>query len=222
MSKFIVVVEDDESIREMLRYYFQSVGYEVHAYDSGEALFEAEDWSVRPALCILDIMLPGMDGLEILHRLRSGKATEEIPAIMLTARTLEIDRVTGLESGADDYVVKPFSIPIFLKKVESLLRRCGKLQGEELIYGHLRIDVNGYAVFWDLAPVELTLTEFELLKTLVQHHGQILTRSQLLDQVWGFDYIGEERIVDAHIKNLRRKLPENIINTVKGIGYYIS
>ena len=97
MSKFIVVVEDDESIREMLRYYFQSVGYEVHAYDSGEALFEAEDWSVRPALCILDIMLPGMDGLEILHRLRSGKATEEIPAIMLTARTLEIDRATGPE-----------------------------------------------------------------------------------------------------------------------------
>ena len=110
MSKFIVVVEDDESIREMLRYYFQSVGYEVHAYESGEALFEAEDWSVCPALCILDIMLPGMDGLEILHRLRVGKATEEVPVIMLTARSSEIDRVTGLESGADDYVVKPFGI----------------------------------------------------------------------------------------------------------------
>ena len=101
MPKFIVIVEDDESIREMLRYYFQSVGYEVHAYESGEALFEAEDWSVCPALCILDIMLPGMDGLEILNRLRTGKATEELPVIMLTARSSEIDRVTGLESGAD-------------------------------------------------------------------------------------------------------------------------
>ena len=140
MSKFIVVVEDDESIREMLRYYFQSVGYEVHAYDSGEALFEAEDWSVRPALCILDIMLPGMDGLEILHRLRSGKATEEIPAIMLTARTLEIDRVTGLESGADDYVVKPFGIMELQARVKAVLRRTYREDKQVIVCGKLRID----------------------------------------------------------------------------------
>ena len=165
-------------------------------------------------------MLPSLSGLEVLKELRKKDST--LPIIMLTALGDEETQMNAYEEKADDYVVKPFSIPIFLKKIESLLRRCGKLRGEELIYGHLRIDVSGYAVFWDLAPVELTLTEFELLKTLVQHHGQILTRSQLLDQVWGFDYIGEERIVDAHIKNLRRKLPENIINTVKGIGYYIS
>ena len=139
MSKFIVVVEDDESIREMLRYYFQSVGYEVHAYDSGEALFEAEDWSVRPALCILDIMLPGMDGLEILHRLRSGKATEEIPAIMLTARTLEIDRVTGLESGADDYVEKPFGIMELQARVKAVLRRTYRENNQVIGWGELRM-----------------------------------------------------------------------------------
>lgn len=215
----ILVVEDDGNIRSTLSEYLRLAGYEITECEDGQEAVSLYD-QTTPDLVVLDIMLPSLSGLEVLKELR--KRDSALPVIMLTALGDEETQMNAYEEKADDYVVKPFSIPIFLKKVESLLRRCGKLQGEELIYGHLRIDVNGYAVFWDLAPVELTLTEFELLKTLVQHHGQILTRSQLLDQVWGFDYIGEERIVDAHIKNLRRKLPENIINTVKGIGYYIS
>lgn len=215
----ILVVEDDGNIRSTLSEYLRLAGYEITECEDGQEAVSLYD-QTTPDLVVLDIMLPSLSGLEVLKELRKRDST--LPVIMLTALGDEETQMNAYEEKADDYVVKPFSIPIFLKKVESLLRCCGKLQGEELIYGHLRIDVNGYAVFWDLAPVELTLTEFELLKTLVQHHGQILTRSQLLDQVWGFDYIGEERIVDAHIKNLRRKLPENIINTVKGIGYYIS
>ena len=213
----IGIIEDDRLLNQALNKMLTDKGYDTTcAHSREEALALSAD---RIDLFLIDIGLPDGDGLKLYREL---KAEKDVPAIFLTARDEEQDMLAAFDTGADDYVVKPFSIPIFLKKVESLLRRCGKLQGEELIYGHLRIDVNGYAVFWDLAPVELTLTEFELLKTLVQHHGQILTRSQLLDQVWGFDYIGEERIVDAHIKNLRRKLPENIINTVKGIGYYIS
>lgn len=214
----ILVVEDDRNIRSTLCEYLRLARYEVTECEDGQeavSLYDRED----PDLVILDIMLPGMSGLDVLKELRKRDST--LPVIMLTALGDEETQMNAYEAKVDDYVVKPFSIPVFLKKIESLLRRCGKLKGEELIYGHLRIDISGYTVFWDSAPLELTLTEFELLKTLVQHHGQILNSSQLLDQVWGFDYIGEERIVDAHIKNLRRKLPENIINTAKGVGYYI-
>ena len=214
----IFVVEDDISIRSTLCEYLRLADYEVsECSDGSEALRQFVQ--SRPDLVVLDIMLPGMSGLEILRRIRQKDTTT--PVIVLTALGDEEDQVSAYDAKADDYVVKPFSIPVFLKKIESLLRRCGKLRGEELIYGDLRIDVSGYMVFWQGRQLELTVTEFELLKTLVQHHGQILTRSQLLDQVWGFDYIGEERIVDAHIKNLRHKLPQNIVSTAKGIGYYI-
>ena len=218
MSKFIVVVEDDESIREMLRYYFQSVGYEVHAYDSGEALFEAEDWSVRPALCILDIMLPGMDGLEILHRLRSGKATEEIPAIMLTARTSEIDRVTGLESGADDYV-EPFGIMELQARVKAVLRRTYREDKQVIVCGKLRIDPAAREVTCDGEKVELTYKEFELLRLLAARRGVAFSRDDILQTVWGYDYTGETRTVDMHVKTLRQKLGDDIISTVRGVGY---
>ncbi len=219
MAKFIVIVEDDESIREMLRYYFQSVGYEVHAYESGEALFEAEDWSVCPALCILDIMLPGMDGLEILNRLRSGKGTAEIPVIMLTARSSEIDRVTGLESGADDYVVKPFGIMELQARVKAVLRRTHREDKQVIVCGTLRIDPAAREVTQDGERVELTYKEFELLRLLAAHRGVAFSRDDILQTVWGYDYTGETRTVDMHVKTLRQKLGDDIVSTVRGVGY---
>ena len=171
MSKAIAVVEDDESIREMLRYYFQSVGYAVRAYESGEALFAGEEGLGLPALYILDIMLPGMDGLEILRRLREGRDTADVPVIMLTARSAEMDRGAGLENGADD------------------------------------------------DAVELAYREFELLELLFSRRGVALTRDEILQAVWDYDYTGETRTVDMHVKALRQKLGEDIITTVRGVGY---
>ena len=176
MARAIAVVEDDESIREMLRYYFQSVGYAVRAYESGEALFAGEEGQSLPALYILDIMLPGMDGLEILRRLREGRDTADVPVIMLTARTAEMDRVAGLENGADDYVVKPFGIMELQARVKAVLLLCTR-------------------------------------------RGVALTRDEILQAVWDYDYTGETRTVDMHVKALRQKLGEDVITTVRGVGY---
>ena len=219
MSKFIVVVEDDESIREMLRYYFQSVGYEVHAYESGESLFEAEDWAECPVLCILDVMLPGIDGLEILKRLRSGKATAEVPVIMLTARSSEIDRVTGLESGADDYVVKPFGIMELQARVKAVLRRVHREDKQTIVCGTLCVDPAAREVTQNGEKVELTYKEFELLRLLAAHRGVAFSRDDILQTVWGYDYTGETRTVDMHVKALRQKLGDELISTVRGVGY---
>ena len=220
MSKTIVVVEDDESIREMLRYYFQSVGYTVRSYESGEAMFEGEAGENRPALYILDIMLPGMDGLEILRRLRAGRETGEIPVIMLTARTAEMDRVSGLEAGADDYVVKPFGIMELQARVKAVLRRTAREGDRVITCGDLEIDPAAREVRRDGIPVELTYKEFELLRLLATHRGVALTRDEILQSVWDYDYTGETRTVDMHIKALRQKLGEEpYIETVRGVGY---
>ena len=206
MSKSIAVVEDDESIREMLRYYFQSVGYSVRAYESGEALFEDSDQPL-PLLYILDIMLPGMDGLEILRRLREGRETSEVPVIMLTARSAEMDRVSGLENGADDYVV---------------LRRTQHRSDRVLTCGDLEIDPAAREVRKGGKLVELTYKEFELLKLLCTRRGVALTRDEILQSVWDYDYTGETRTVDMHVKALRQKLGEDVITTVRGVGYKMS
>lgn len=223
MSKTIVVVEDDGSIREMLRYYFHSVGYEVLAYESGEALFAAEGENpALPALYILDIMLPGMDGLEILQKLRAGRGTGEIPVIMLTARTAEMDRVNGLESGADDYVVKPFGIMELQARVKAVLRRAGRENREDrktILCGDLEIDPAARVVKRDGVPVDLTYKEFELLKLLATHRGIALSRDEILQAVWDYGYAGETRTVDMHIKALRQKLGEGLVSTVRGVGY---
>ena len=156
MARAIAVVEDDESIREMLRYYFQSVGYAVRAYESGEALFAGEEGKSLPALYILDIMLPGMDGLEILRRLREGRDTADVPVIMLTARTAEMDRVAGLENGADDYVVKPFGIMELQARVKAVLRRTQRQGDRVLTCGDLEIDPAAREVRKAGRVVELT------------------------------------------------------------------
>lgn len=219
MSRSIVVVEDDESIREMLRYYFQSVGYTVRPYESGEAMFEGESSQTPPALFILDIMLPGMDGLEILRRLREGRNTAEVPAIMLTARSAEMDRVAGLENGADDYVVKPFGIMELQARVKAVLRRTERRGDQVLACGDLEIDPAAREVRKGGKLVELTFKEFELLKLLCTRRGAALTRDEILQTVWDYDYTGETRTVDMHVKALRQKLGDDVIATVRGVGY---
>ena len=221
MPKAIVVVEDDESIREMLRYYFQSVGYAVRSYESGEALFQEEEGESLPALYILDIMLPGMDGLEILRRLRSGRDTGDVPVIMLTARTAEMDRVSGLEAGADDYVVKPFGIMELQARVKAVLRRTQRKGDQILTCGDLEIDPAAREVRKSGVLVELTFKEFELLRLLCTRQGVALTRDEILQAVWDYDYTGETRTVDMHVKALRQKLGEDVITTVRGVGYKI-
>ena len=218
MSKSIAVVEDDESIREMLRYYFQSVGYSVRAYESGEALF-GDEGQPLPLLYILDIMLPGMDGLEILRRLREGRETSEIPVIMLTARSAEMDRVSGLENGADDYVVKPFGIMELQARVKAVLRRTQRRGDRVLTCGDLEIDPAAREVRKGGKLVELTFKEFELLRLLCTRRGVALTRDEILQAVWDYDYTGETRTVDMHVKALRQKLGEDVISTVRGVGY---
>ena len=222
MPKAIVVVEDDESIREMLRYYFQSVGYAVRSYESGEALFQEEEGESLPALYIRDIMRPGMDGLEILRRLRSGRDTGDIPVIMLTARTAEMDRVSGLEAGADDYVVKPFGIMELQARVKAVLRRTQRKGDQILTCGDLEIDPAAREVRKSGVLVELTFKEFELLRLLCTRQGVALTRDEILQAVWDYDYTGETRTVDMHVKALRQKLGEDVITTVRGVGYKMS
>ena len=204
----IVIIEDDESIREMLRYYFRSVGYEVACFESGEDYFEKAG-EVKPSLYILDIMLPGMDGLEILRRIRADARLEETPVLMLTARTSEMDKVKGLETGADDYVVKPFGIMELQARVKALLRRTGRPRTESVLTcGDLEIDPAAREVRKNGVPVELTYKEFELLRLLCAHRGMVLTRDDILQAVWDYDFAGETRTVDMHVKTLRQKLGE--------------
>ena len=215
----IVIIEDDESIREMLRYYFRSVGYEVACFESGEDYFEKAG-EVKPSLYILDIMLPGMDGLEILRRIRADARLEETPVLMLTARTSEMDKVKGLETGADDYVVKPFGIMELQARVKALLRRTGRPRTESVLTcGDLEIDPAAREVRKNGVPVELTYKEFELLRLLCAHRGMVLTRNDILQAVWDYDFAGETRTVDMHVKTLRQKLGEGYIQTVRGVGY---
>lgn len=216
-----VIVEDDESIRTMLEYYFKSLGHQVLAFESGEALFDGLG-SVVPQLCILDIMLPGMDGLEILRRLRGAAATAAVPVIMLTARCAEMDKVAGLEQGADDYIAKPFGLMELQARVKAVLRRAQKAPAEGVLtYEDLEIDPAAREVRRGGKPVELTYKEFELLRLLVSRRGTVLTRDEIMTHVWGYEFAGESRTVDMHIKTLRQKLGEGYITTVRGVGYKV-
>lgn len=221
MTKPIVIVEDDESIRTMLEYYFKTLNYQVAAFESGEAMFAALGAAV-PELCILDIMLPGMDGLEILRRLRAAAGTSRVPVIMLTARAAEMDKVAGLELGADDYIAKPFGLMELQARVKAVLRRAqGAGEQEILRYEDLEIDPAARQVMRAGEMVELTFKEFELLRLLVSCRGRVLTRDEILAQIWGYEFAGETRTVDMHVKALRQKLGEGYITTVRGVGYKI-
>lgn len=219
MSLSIVIVEDDSSIGEMLRYYFESVGYQVHYFPSGEDLFASLETIASPSIFLLDMMLPGISGMDILQRLRSNYITADIPAIFLTARTSEMDKVGGLEAGADDYVVKPFGCMELHARIKAVLRRTQNEPKGDITCGDIVILPNAREVFCNGVPVELTYKEFELLRLLASNRGTAISRSEMLSQVWGYHYVGETRTVDMHIKAIRQKLGDQYITTVRGVGY---
>ena len=219
----IYIVEDDVNIREIERYALKNSGYEVEEFESGADFFKRMEQRM-PNLVILDIMLPGEDGMEILAKLRADKRTSKLPVIMVTAKTTELDKVKGLDSGADDYITKPFGVMELISRVKALLRRTTDVNTEaQMKYGDILVDNDKHAVFVCGNPCELTYKEYELLKYLITNKGIVLSRDKLMSQVWGFDFEGETRTVDAHIKTLRQKLGEagSCIKTVRNVGYMV-
>ena len=216
----IYCVEDDASIRELISYATQSAGYETRGFHSGEEFWQAVGERI-PDLVLLDIMLPGEDGLSILEKLRRGGTTSKIPVIMLTAKTSEVDKVKGLDAGADDYMAKPFGVMELLSRIRAVLRRSSS--EERLTAGELTLDLDRREASVAGQPVKLTFKEFELLRYLVQNRGRVLSRERILEKVWGYDYEGETRTVDVHIKTLRQKLGrDDLIVTVRSVGYMIN
>lgn len=216
----IYCVEDDSGIRDLMIYALNSAGFEARGFTGGAELFSALNENM-PRLIMLDIMLPDMDGIEILKRLRGSSATAEIPVIMATAKGTEFDKVTGLDLGADDYLAKPFGMMEMISRVKAVLRRTEKIPPNALKNGGIEMNLNEHAVTVNSVPVELTLKEYELLRLFMDNIGRVFSREQLLQSVWGSDFMGETRTVDVHIGTLRTKLGEcgGYIETVRGVGY---
>lgn len=217
----ILVIDDEPSITKLVSAYLKSEGYEVFTAADGNAGLKTAR-TFKPDLVILDVMLPGMDGVELLSRLRRES---EVYVIMLTARTEETDKIVGLSVGADDYVTKPFSPRELVARVKAALRRIeagASSSGERSVmsFKHVQIDAGARKVSVDENPIELTAIEFDLLKALAENRGRVLSREQLLENVWGGEYFGEIRVVDVHLGHVRRKLGrEDLIATVRGVGY---
>ena len=217
----IFCVEDDSSIRDLMLYTLNASGFEATGFSDGTALFEALVQH-RPQLIMLDIMLPGEDGISLLKRLRGNAATAAIPVIMATAKGTEYDKVKGLDLGADDYLTKPFGMMEMISRVKAVLRRCAPVEEPPLLrVGALSLNLAEHTVTADDRRVALTLKEYELLRLFMQHPGRVYSRDQLLAKVWEEDYIGETRTVDVHIGTLRTKLGAcgDYIRTVRGVGY---
>ncbi|WP_434311638.1 winged helix-turn-helix domain-containing protein [Hominifimenecus sp. rT4P-3] len=217
----IYCVEDDDSIRELEVYTLQATGFEAEGFADGESFFKAIEKEL-PELILLDIMLPDQDGISILRRLKNRRSTEQIPVILATAKGSEYDKVKGLDGGADDYLAKPFGMMELVSRVKAVLRRVGRQPKSALLtIGQIQLDVRARRVFVGENEVELTLKEFELLQYLMENSGVVLTRDQLLAHIWGYDFDGETRTVDVHIRTLRNKLGEAsmAIETVRGMGY---
>jgi len=219
----IYCVEDERNIRELLVYTLGTTGFEAKGIRDGKELKKALKEEL-PELILLDIMLPGEDGYSILEKLKNNQETKDIPVIMVTAKEAEYDKVRGLDSGADDYITKPFGMMEFIARVKAVLRRVSKQSGKkEYTYKGLTIYVERHQVFDRERQVELTLKEFELLRYLMENQGIVLSRDQILEKIWGYEYAGETRTVDVHIRTLRQKLGESgfLIETVRGVGYRI-
>lgn len=217
----IYYVEDDANIRELVVYTLNQVGLPARGFPDGKAFLAALS-EEPPALALLDIMLPGEDGLELLRRLRANAATAKLPVIMITAKGTEYDKVTGLDLGADDYIAKPFGMAELVARVKALLRRSGfAADTKQLVSGELVVDLDRHAASVANEDVSLTLKEFSLLEKLMENAGRTLTREHLLETVWGYDYDGGTRTVDVHIQTLRAKLGQSgrHIETVRGVGY---
>ena len=217
----ILVIDDEAAIRSIVEAYLKTEGNTVYLAEDGVqglALFRR----YKPDLVILDIMLPGMDGLEVLQQIRRESA---VYVLLLTAKSEEMDRVVGLTVGADDYLTKPFSPRELVARVKAILRRGRSAEDSQVLhFQHLRIDAQRHEVTRDNEPIDLTAREFKLLKLLASYAGMVLSREQLLEQVWGYDYYGEDRVVDVHIGHIRQKLEPNpadpqFILTVRGVGY---
>lgn len=217
----IFCVEDDNSIRDLMIYALNAAGFEAKGFTCGDSLFDTLQ-AEKPQLIILDIMLPGEDGISILKNLRMQPATEDIPVIMATAKGTEYDKVIGLDLGADDYLAKPFGMMEMISRIKAVLRRTTpKEEIKMLKIGSLELYLETYTVFANNQRVQLTLKEYNLLRVFMENPGRVFTRDQLLEMIWGLDYIGETRTVDVHIGTLRTKLGEcgSYVKTVRGVGY---
>ena len=217
----IYCVEDDDNIRELMVYALRASGYEAEGFGDGQSFFGALEKRM-PDLITLDVMLPGMDGVEILKKLRRSAVTERIPVIMASAKGTEYDKVMGLDLGADDYMVKPFSMMEMVSRIRAVLRRAAPVEKTALLrLGKLEMDPDSHTVVSCGQRVELTYKEFELLRVFLRHPGRVYSRDQLLEKIWGSDYLGETRTVDVHIGTLRTKLGGcgDYIRTVRGVGY---
>ncbi|WP_019909828.1 response regulator transcription factor [Paenibacillus sp. HW567] len=216
----ILVIEDEPDIQEMLIAYLRDSGYQTGAADDGIMaldLFHHEKWD----LILLDVMLPKIDGYGVCELIRRESS---LPIIMLTALDAEENQLRGFDLNIDDYVTKPFSMPVLLRKIAAVLRRTGSDEADNhlLVYKDLVLDLDAYQLNVDEQPLDLTSREFELLRELLQNQGRVLTRTVLLGRLWNYDFFGDERIVDSHIKNLRKKLDRDYIETVRGVGYRVA
>lgn len=217
----IYIVEDDVNIREIETYALSGNGYHVEGFERAEDFFERLE-EEKPDMVLLDIMLPDIDGLEVLKRIKKNNRTAEIPVIMVTAKSTEIDTVRGLDQGADDYITKPFGVMELISRVKALLRRCGVDRKEErYVLGSIVLSPVERSCFVGEERLELTYKEFELLYILMKNAGIVLTREVLMDKIWGTDFEGESRTLDMHIKTLRQKLGDEgvHIQTVRNVGY---
>ncbi|EOU1218194.1 response regulator transcription factor [Clostridium perfringens] len=223
-NKKVLIVDDEEHIRELIKFNLKKEGYDIEVAVNGtEALNIIRE--IKFDLILLDLMLPEIDGLEVCKEIRRNEETSDIPVMMITAKGEEFDKVLGLELGADDYITKPFSIRELMARVKALLRRSNVKKEENIIkFGDVVVNFKTREVTKGTQNVELTLKEFELLKLLIKNKGNILTRELLLDKIWGYEYIGETRTVDVHIRHLRKKIESDdknpqYIQTIRGVGY---
>lgn len=220
----IYIVEDDENIREIELFALKNAGFEVQGFDCASA-FYARLKERMPVLALIDIMLPDEDGLAIVQKLRREARTRSLPIIMVTAKTTELDKVKGLDIGADDYITKPFGVMELISRVKALMRRSRGMEEERMLrFGTLFMDDEKRAVYVADQPCELTYKEYELLKVLLLNAGIVVTRDRILDRVWGTDFEGESRTLDMHIKTLRQKLGSSgtLIRTVRNVGYMLT
>lgn len=219
----VYIVEDDSNIREIEMFALKNSGYTVEGFENAKNFFHRLA-DKKPDLVLLDIMLPDVDGMDILRRIRTTPETKKIPVIMVTAKTTEIDKVKGLDLGADDYITKPFGVMELISRVKALLRRTMNLEDEKIITnGVITMDTEKRTVYAGENSIELTYKEFELLKLLLKNAGIVLRREIIMERVWGADFEGESRTLDMHIKTLRQKLGDygSVIKTVRNVGYQV-
>lgn len=219
----IFVIEDDDNIRDLIKIALTGFGYEVEAFETAEEALERFG-AVVPSLAVFDLMLPGMDGLTAIRKIRADEKLKSIPIIVLTAKDKEFDKVVGLDGGADDYMTKPFGVLELAARIRSLLRRSGRVDeaGDQIEQYGLKINKKTREVTFREKLVELTLKEFELLLYLMENQSRVVTRDELLNHIWGYEYDGETRTLDMHIRTLRQKLGEeggSCIKTIRGVGY---